>query len=344
LHPLLNPPRFAPEPTSSANLEMKNTLSLIGHLLCIACAGVLFSAHAASASDSLKLLTIGNSFSNDATAFLPDMAKAGGNTLLVGKAAIGGCSLERHARHLRQAEAGDPTGRAYNTTDPVTGEKRWMTLPELLSAQPWDVVTLQQWSRLSFKPETFQPYADELIVAIRRYAPTAEIVVHETWAYRDDHAFFQQSDGFTPAKMYAGLSAGYRSFAADKGFRLLPVGDAFDLARGAARWTYTPDPAFDFKNPPADRLPDQHGSLNVGWRWIKDKEGRPVFSLDAIHCNDAGKYLGAAVWYVTLFKTDSVPANYTPEKLSPTDAADLRIHAMAAVKAQRAREISLSAQ
>ena len=320
---------------------MKNVLSLINHLLCMAFAGVLFAAQAGAASGSLKVLAIGNSFSNNATEFLPDFAEAGGKTLLLGKASIGSCSLERHARHLKQAEADDPRGRAYKTTDPLTGENRQMTLPELLSAQPWDVVTLQQWSRLSFKPETFQPYADELIAAIYRYAPTAEIVVHETWAYREDHAFFQHGDEFTPAIMYAGLSAAYRNFAASKSFRLLPVGDAFNLARQSPRWTYTPDPNFDFKNPPADRLPDQHTSLNVGWRWTTDQEGRPAFRLDATHCNDAGKYLAAAVWYLTLFNTDMLPTHYTPEGLSPADAATLRTHAMAAVTTQRAREIPL---
>lgn len=317
---------------------MKNALCLVRRLLCIVLAGVLFAARAATGSDPLRILAIGNSFSNNATDFLPALTEAGGRKLLMGKAAIASCSLERHARYLKQAEAGDPAGRAYDTTDPLTGEKRLMTLPELLSAQPWNIVTLQQWSRLSFKPETFQPHANQLIVAIRRYAPTAEIVVHETWAYREDHAFFQQGDGFTPAKMYADLSAAYRNFAAGKGFRLLPVGDSFELARRSSRWTYAPDPAFDFKNPPAGQLPNQRTSLNVGWRWTKDKESRAVFSLDATHANDAGKYLGAAVWYLTIFKADSVPTNYIPEGLSPTDAADLRAHAMAAVTAQRARE------
>ena len=323
---------------------MKNALRLVHVLLCIGFAGVLFVAQAAAESDSLRILAIGNSFSENATAFLPDLAKAGGKTLRMGKAAIGSCSLERHARHLKQAEAGDPNGRAYDMTDPISGEKRLMTLPELLSAHPWDIVTLQQWSRLSFKPETFQPYADELIAAIRRYAPTAEIVVHETWAYREDHAFFQQGNGFTPSLMYADLSATYRNFAATKNFRLVPVGDAFELARRSPRWTYTPDPAFDFKNPSASQLPDQHTSLNAGWRWTRDKEGLLAFNLDAIHCNDAGKYLAAAVWYLTLFNADSLPTNYTPEGLSPTDAADLRAHATAAVTAQRARETLLVAK
>lgn len=282
----------------------------------------------AAERDSLKLLAIGNSFSDDATAYLPAIAKAGGKDLVIGRASIGGCPLERHARHLREAEAGDPKGKAYNGR----------SLPEILSSQPWDIVTLQQWSQLSFKPETFQPFADELIAAIRKYAPTAEIVVHETWAYREDHPWFQKNDGFTPAKMYAGARDTYRAFADGKGFRLLPVGDALNLARQTPRWTFAPDAKFDYKNPPEGQVPDQSASLNVGWRWTKNKDGKSVFSLDAIHCNAAGRYLGASVWYQVLFDTETLPETYAPEGVSAADAADLRKHALSAVKAERLRE------
>ncbi|MFA6963011.1 MAG: DUF4886 domain-containing protein [Opitutaceae bacterium] len=288
---------------------------------------------------ALKVLAIGNSFSRDAMADLPDLAKAGGKTLVASNAYIGGCSLERHVKHLKQAEAGNPEGKAYkNIPDPVTGEKHDVSLIDLLTAQPWDVVTLQQWSQLSYKPETFQPFADELIAAIHKYAPTAEIVVHETWAYREDHAWFKKDDGFTPAKMYAGISSTYKAFADGKGFRLIPVGDALNLARQTPRWTYVTDPAFDFKNPPAGHLPDQHTSLNAGWSWGKDKDGAPKLNLDAIHCNTAGRYLGAAVWYQVLFNTSDIPASYIPKGLTAIDTADLRTHILAAVKAERSRE------
>jgi hypothetical protein len=296
----------------------------------------------AAERESLKLLTIGNSFADNPLEYLPAMAKAGGKSLIVGRANIGGCPLERHARHLRQAEAGEPEGLAYDTTDPRTKEKRKMSLPELLSAQPWEIVTIQQWSQLSFKPETFQPFADEIIAAVRKYAPTAEIVVQETWAYREDHDFFKKGDGFTPAKMYEGLRNTYRAFADGKGFRIIPTGDALNLARQTPRWTYVTDPKFDFKNPPAGQLPDQHTSLNAGWSWTKDKDGQPALRNDAIHQNTAGKYLATAVWYQTLFNADAVPAAYLPKGLESEAAADLRTHATAAVKAERAREAALT--
>lgn len=294
-------------------------------------------ALSAAQRDSLKLLTIGNSFSNDALGYLPNIAEAGGKTLLVGRASIGGCPLERHARHLKEAESGDPKGKAYKTSHPKSGETGDFSLPELLAAQPWDIVTIQQWSQLSFKPETFQPYADELIAAIHKYAPAAEIVVHQTWAYREDHPWFKKDDGFTPAKMYAGARDTYKTFADGKGFRVLPVGDALNLARQTPRWTYVTDANFDFKNPPAGKLPDQRTSLNVGWFWKKNKDGTTAFTLDAIHCNTAGKYLAGSVWYQVLFNTDTVPTGFTPQGLDAADAADLRTHALTAVKAERAR-------
>lgn len=303
---------------------------------------LLLPAHAAE-RDTLKLLAIGNSFSNDATRLLPRIAEAGGKKLVIGRASIGGCSLERHARHLREAEAGDEKARAYkNFVHPITGEKIDVTLVEALQADTWDVVTLQQWSQLSFKPDTFQPHADELIAAIRRYAPTAEIVVHQTWSYRNDHPWFQRGDGLTQLSMYEGLRDTYRAFADGKNFRLLPVGDAIQLARQTPRWTYSPDPAFEFTNPPAGQLPDQRRSLMIGWHWAKNNEtGQPGLNLDAIHCNIAGQYLGAHVWYATLFGADTLPESYTPETLSPEDAADLRAHALAAVHAERARAATL---
>ncbi|HSI07686.1 MAG TPA: DUF4886 domain-containing protein [Rariglobus sp.] len=303
------------------------------------------AAPAAAERTSVKVLTIGNSFADYATTFLPDLARAGGKTLVIAKANPGGCSLERHARYLAQAEAGDPAGRAYTAfVDPVTGKTRAVTLPEALAAAPWDIVTLQQWSQQSYRPETYHPHVDQLIAAIHRYAPRAEILIHETWSYREDHPAFQKQDGFTPDKMYAGLRAAYRQLAGETGFRIIPSGDAFQLARQTSRWTFAVDRNFDFKNPPAGQLPDQRTSLNAGWQWTKDKAGKPALTLDAIHLNTAGRYLGAAVWYQVLFNASTVPAGFTPPDLSAEDAAGLREHAAAAVRDQRSREVALPAR
>ena len=129
---------------------------------------------------SVKLFTIGNSFVDYPTALLPSLAKAGGKTLVLGKANLGGCSLERHARYLAQAEANNPAGRVYKSfVDPKTGQTRAVTLPEALAADKWDIVTIQQWSQQSYKPETFHPDVDHLIAAIKaeRARETSSVAV-----------------------------------------------------------------------------------------------------------------------------------------------------------------------
>ncbi|MFA6286456.1 MAG: DUF4886 domain-containing protein [Opitutaceae bacterium] len=296
-------------------------------------------AATAAERTSVKVLTIGNSFVDYPVALLPDLAKAGGKTLVLGKANLGGCSLERHAKHLAQAEANDPAGRVYKAfVDPKTKETRAVTLPEALAADKWEIVTIQQWSQQSYKPETFHPYVDQLIAAVRKYAPTAEIIIQETWAYREDHPFFHKDDGFTQKKMHEGLRATYHQLAADTGFRVMPTGDAIELARQTPRWTFVADKNFDFKNPPAGQVPNEPTSLHSGWAWKKNKAGESKLTLDAIHLSNAGKYLAAAVWYQFIFNADSVPAGFAPPGISAEDAADLRQHANAAIQAERTRE------
>jgi hypothetical protein len=76
-----------------------------------------------------------------------------------------------------------------------------------------------------------------LIDYIRKNAPEAEILVHETWAYRQDHALF--TDGtFSQQKMYDQLKVAYGKVAARYGLRFIPSGDAFQAARQLPRWSF----------------------------------------------------------------------------------------------------------
>ena len=296
---------------------------------------VLVSVATLSAAErtSLKLFTIGNSFSDYPLAYLPALAKAGGKTLIIGRACLGGCSLESHAGYLAKAEANDSAGRVYKEW----GKTNAATLPEALSADKWDIVTIQQASKESYKPETYHPAVDQIIAAIHKYAPQAEIVIQETWAYREDHPFFHKNDGFTQQKMYEGLRAAYHQLAAETGYRIIPTGDAIELARKTQHWTFVPDKNFNLENPPAGQVPNEPTSLNAGWGWVTNKAGILKFTQDSKHLSTAGKYLAAAVWYQTFFNTDAVPASFLPSGISAEDAADLRIHASAAVKTERNR-------
>jgi hypothetical protein len=56
-----------------------------------------------------------------------------------------------------------------------------VSLKEALLNKKWDVVTIQQVSNESFNYSTYQPYLNELMEYVRKYAPGAKIGVHQTW-------------------------------------------------------------------------------------------------------------------------------------------------------------------
>ncbi len=279
-----------------------------------------------TSAQELKVLTIGNSFADNLTAFLPEIAAAANKPLVLARANIGGCSFERHARHLAAAlkdpnDTSDET-RAYknNPAYNLPGRKK-VTLVEALTAQPWDIITIQQASPLSFKPETYEPYASEVIAAVRKFAPTAIILVHQTWAWREDDARFK--DGFTQQKMFDDLVAAYRRLADRHKLRTIPSGTAIQNARKTSRWTYRLDPDFDYKNPPEGKVPDQSSSLQVGWAWKKKKD-KPSFVADTIHLNDAGRYLVGCLFYEMLWNANCLDVSFVPKNISAEAAASLR--------------------
>ncbi len=125
----------------------------------------------------MRILCIGNSFSEDATRYLHGIARAGGTRLEVANLYIGGCSLERHAQNMHaDARAYELQYNGHNTGFP-------MSLKEALTNRPWDIVTLQQVSQCAPHVETYEPHLGELADYVRALAPSARIVMHQTWAY-----------------------------------------------------------------------------------------------------------------------------------------------------------------
>jgi len=289
------------------------------------------------AAGPLKLLTIGNSFADDATTYLPSLAKAGGKDLVVYRVNLGGHSLEQHAGYLAAytADPADPKGSPYKSID----RKDQVSLPQALKADKWNFVTIQQVSHKSPDPATYEPYATQLIDEIRKDAPQAKILVHQTWAYREDSPSYK--DGKTQQTMYDGLKAAYEKLAHQHALEILPSGTAFQNARQSPDWKFQfPDPNFDYANPKQGAAPDQKGSLNMGWRWAKNKEGELKFTLDANHANVAGKYLAASVWYEVIFGTSVLDNTFVPEGLTPEQAAQLRQLAHDTVQEQKKAQAS----
>ena len=286
---------------------------------CIACLSIMLFVLAANLSyadpakshnaknDTLRLFLIGNSFSQNATRYLPQLASEGRHPLKIGRAELGGCSLQRHWEIAEAAEKNpdDPKGKAY-------GGK---SLRQLLSAGTWDVVTIQQNSMNSGDVTTYSPYAKKLFDLIKSIQPKARIVMHQTWAYRTDSKQFTQIAQGQHAKsakeMWEKSRAAYHTISKQLGIALIPVGDAFWKINSDPATAYKPDTKFDFENAQSPNLPDQTYSLHAGYRYDNSKK----LAFDSNHANEAGCFLGGLVWYAILFKESTVKLKFRPEKV-----------------------------
>ncbi len=276
------------------------------------------SASAGTPLKQIKLLAIGNSFSGNTSKYLNDIVKSSGNCELVfGHAMIGGCPLEKHWNLACKNEANpeDPEGKPYM----YKGKK--IGLKEMLAAEKWQYVTIQQYSLISFKIESYRPYAKNLYDYIKKYAPDAEVVIHQTWAYRPDDKDLFKGD-FNAVKMYQQLTEAYYTIAKELGCRVIPVGSAFQLAYESPEWEFKTDPAFDYANPKYPDLPQQLHSLNAGYSWKTTGETRKL-GVDTHHANSAGEYLGGCVWFEFFFKEDARKIKFKPLKMTEEDAAFL---------------------
>ena len=232
--------------------------------LLVFCTPLCF-AEAPAKSRTVRLLTVGNSFSHNATHYLGDLAKAAGDTLILREDNVGGASLELH---WSKAEAFEK-----DAADKLGHYTAGKSLKDALTGEHWDFITIQQASIKSHDLATYRPFAKQLSDYIRRHAPDSVLLLHETWEYRIDDSRFSQSapkpgEPKTQDEMYAGLSSAYATIAKELGVRLLPVGDAFHIANRDPQWGFRPSAKpFDSKHAKPGELPDQTHSLNVGWSW-----------------------------------------------------------------------------
>ena len=168
----------------------------------------------------MNILAIGNSFSQDATRYLHDLAKAAGKDLTVVNLYSGGCSLSRHYRNMLSGE------KAYELEYNGYRTGFHVSLSEALLNRDWDYVTVQQASHYSTAYQTYQPYLNELAAYIRRCTPHAKLLVHETWAYEQNSERLNVRMGYQHAhEMYRDLHAAYAQAAHDiQADGILPCG------------------------------------------------------------------------------------------------------------------------
>ena len=300
----------------------------------------LAQAPASDAPRTVRLLNVGNSFSRDATRHLAAVAGSRGDVLVHHQAAISGGTLQQHCEkaEAHDRDPADPAGLYAGTDRSLAWE---------LAAEPWDFVTIQQASLKSHDVATYRPYAAALVGRIRRGAPGATVVVHETWAYRVDDPRFDPAVEPAPGEpadreaMHRGLASAYRTIARELRAPIIPVGDAFQIADTDPTWGYRPDVAFDLASAAPPALPNQAHSLHVGRRWVGQAGGPPRMVMDGHHASVAGQYLGALVFYESLFGRPAVGVAYRPEEIDAEYARFLQEAAHRAVAALEGSEFAV---
>ena len=141
---------------------------------------------------SIKILAIGNSFSDDATEHLYGILKdAGVEEVVIGNLYIGGCSIDTHWGNMKDDKAAYDF-RYYNNTATKTSTKR--SVSYALALRDWDYITIQQVSQNSGQPETLGNLQNVLdYINQKKTNEDAKIYWHSTWAYQQNSSH----NGFT---------------------------------------------------------------------------------------------------------------------------------------------------
>ena len=146
---------------------------------------------------TLRILAIGNSFSDDGTEYLPALLEnLNVKNVEVARLYVGGCTLEQHVNFYDNSEA------AYKFYHSKAGENKWVENPEKVTMQyalamgEWDIITMQQASGFSGMYDSYTPYLGRLIEAVKKAQPQAELVWHMTWSYSSDsnHKHYKHYD------------------------------------------------------------------------------------------------------------------------------------------------------
>lgn len=185
--------------------------------------------------DTLRILGIGNSFTEDGMEYLPDLlAAAGIENVILGRITLGGCSLERHCREY----AADTDYYTYSKST----HNRWETvlkkarLREGIADERWDIVIIQQVSGKAGMYLTYEPWLGHLVEIVRLHCPNAGACIgwQQTWAYSPDsqHVDFIRYDR-NQQLMYDGIVAAVKQLRDETSIEVIvPTGTAIQNLRG----------------------------------------------------------------------------------------------------------------
>ena len=186
-----------------------------------------------AAKKSLKVLTIGNSFSDDSMEYVYQIAKAAGVEYVeLDNVRRGNGSLADHIKDFNS------TTKNYAYRHWADGASGWdhnwdanSTLLEVLEkGTDWDYVVFQQFSKYSGDASTYDDL-NTLIELVRPYCPNAKFAWLMTWSYRADYA----SDGPSYSQI---VSAVNEKIVTNENIDvIIPCGTAIENAKLSGQFT-----------------------------------------------------------------------------------------------------------
>lgn len=119
---------------------------------------------------------------------------------------------------------------------PLGGLSSKPKILDVIKAYDWDIVTLQQASTQSFKPDTYKPYLNNIIDLIKTHAPNAKIVWQMTWSYgrfakMTAHGINYGGNVYRRDNMFNKILSAYKTHVKDVVWKTIPTGYAVQLYR-----------------------------------------------------------------------------------------------------------------
>lgn len=254
--------------------------------------------------ETIKILAIGNSFSQDALeTYLYELAKAENIQVVIGNLYIGGASLELHWNNAKENKAAyqyrkiDVSGNKTNTPE--------TSIANAIADEDWDYISFQQVSSSSGIYESYVEPLPLLFDNVKQMAtnPDVKYILHQTWAYEQ--------------------SSTHKGFANYNNDQLTMYNAIVDAA-----WRAKELVPIDIVVPAGTAIQNGRSS------YIGDN-----FCSDGYHLDvNIGRYTAACTWFETLFNVEVIGNSFKPDALSNLEANIAQHAAHNAVK--RPREIT----
>ena len=272
--------------------------------------GLFALVAAAQQRPVLRVLAIGNSFSEDAVEhYLWELGQEAGIDFVIGNAYRGGWSLAAHWKDASTRAADTEYRKVVNGRRTNMGKR---TIKDIVTDEPWDVITLQQVSQEAGREESYEPSLSLMIGYVKALATNDSVRLgfHQTWAYAQDSshggfANYDRNQFLMYASIVAAVEEAMQNHRGDLQF-YIPVGTAIQNART----TELADPVIGESQPVNREL-----------------------TRDGFHLNyTIGRYIAACTWFEALTGISSVGLKSRPKGVTPVQAELAQRAAHAAIE------------